>query len=153
MVGNDVTFIVPQLKISSLLVANQPQVFVGLSLPTSSDSTVAPMYGQEATIRPADCHLENHKYTFFGVIFFIIRGRWESILVVGLFAAFCGNLQRSAVDVVPRLIAAVGGRSVRSPNQAVFFSEESCQHPDYCGGVRRSAAECGRVRRSAAELM
>ena len=112
-----------------------------------------PMYGQEATIRPADCHLENHKYTFFGVIFFIIRGRWESILVVGLFAAFCGNLQRSAVDVVPRLIAAVGGRSVRSPNQAVFFSEESCQHPDYCGGVRRSAAECGRVRRSAAELM
>jgi len=151
MVGNDVTFIVPQLKISSLLVANQPQVFVGLSLPTSSDSTVAPMYGQEATIRPADCHLEHHKYTFFGVIFFILRGRWESILVVGLFAAFCGNLQRSAVDVVPRLIAAVGGRSVRSPNQAVIFLRRAVNIQIIaaeCGGVRRSAAECGGVRQS-----
>ena len=84
-----------------------------------------------ATIRPADCLLENLRYTFLVLFFFNLRGRWEPILVVGLFAAFCGNLQRPAVDVVPRLIAAVGGRSVRSPNQAVFSSEESCQHADY----------------------
>ena len=62
-------------------------------------------------------------------------------MVVGLFAAFCGNLQRSAVDVVPRLIAAVGGRSVRSPNQAVFFLRRAVN-------IQIIAAECGGVRQS-----
>ena len=129
MVGNDVSFIVPQLRISSLLVAYQPQVFVGLSLATSSDSTVAPKVRRQRFV-PQSATLKIIVAPFSVLFLFNLRGRWEPILVVGLFAAFCGNLQRPAVDVVPRLFAAVGGKTVRSPNQAVFSSVERCQHPD-----------------------
>jgi hypothetical protein len=140
MVGSDVSFIVPRLRISSLLVAYQPQVFVGLSLPTSSDSTVAPKVRRQRFV-PQTATLKII-VTPFSVIFFSILG------VGGSQSWWWGCSRRSAAICSGRLLTSFHGLLLPLAAGQCGARIRRCFFLRRAVNIQIIAAECGGVRQS-----